>query len=373
MARTNERQARTKPAALPVQSPRPKTASVLIAATDPTRLNEIALGLPGCRVLRAATADDIRQVLRESAVDAAFIACDPGDAAALSLIEHTVGRAAVVALSQRPTLEHATDLMRLGAADLVALPATPRDLRDRLAEALERTRRSRRLEARVERLRLVCRRLNEARRQVSSQVGTLCNDLVEAYQELSDKVTHMNVATEFSSLIRHELDVESLLRTALEFVLAKTGPTNAAVYLPATSGDYSLGAYVNYDGPKDSADVLLEQMAGVVAPRIERESGVFFLKNGKDVSDFLGEGAPWIGDAGAVAFPCRSGGECLAVVILFRDRRTPFTEDLRPTFQTIAELFGRQLARVIHIHHRHLPKDQWGGFAGPDDDIDLAA
>ncbi|MCC6661001.1 MAG: hypothetical protein IT437_08970 [Phycisphaerales bacterium] len=373
MARTNQRTPRTKVEPLPVESPRPVAASVLVAAPSPQRVEEVASALHGSRVLRAGSPDEIRAILRETAVDAAFIACDAGDPAALALIEQTVGRAAVVALAQRPTLEHATGLMRLGAADLVALPATPHDLRERLAEALERTRRSRLLEARVERLRLVCRRLNEARRQVSSQVGTLCNDLVEAYQELSDKVTHMNVATEFSSLIRHELDVESLLRTALEFVLAKTGPTNAAVYLPATSGDYSLGAYVNFDGPKDSADILLEQMAGVVAPRIERESGVCFLKQGRDMAEFLGSDAQWIGDAGGVAFPCRHEGECLAVVILFRDRRTPLSEDLRPVFQTISELFGRQLARVIHIHHRHLPKDQWGGFAGPDDDIDLAA
>ena len=46
----------------------------------------------------------------------------------------------------------------------------------------------------------------------------------------------------------------------------------------------------------------------------------------------------------------------------------------------IAEHFGSQLARVIHVHHRHLPKDQWGGFETDMDDeddgfgdIDLAA
>ena len=46
------------------------------------------------------------------------------------------------------------------------------------------------------------------------------------------------------------------------------------------------------------------------------------------------------------------------------------------TLRIVADLFGKQLGRVIHIHHRHLPKDQWGGFGGVDegdDDIDLAA
>jgi hypothetical protein len=368
MARRNDTEVRPKA----VQAAPLDAAHVLLVGAR-AQVQPIASSLPACRCSLAGTLAELRTAIRSDAFDACFIACDTGDAEALRLVAEASPRVAVVALSARPTLDHATELMRLGAVDLIALPADPRELASRLADALARTRRARRLEARVERLRLVCRRLNDARQQVSSQVGSLCNDLVEAYQELSDKVTHMNVATEFSSLIRQELDVESLLRTALEFILAKTGPTNAAVYLPATSGDYSLGAYVNYDGPKDAADVLLEQLAGVVPPRLENEPGVVFLRSEPDLHAFLDQDAHWLGESGAVAFACRHDKECLAVVILFRDRRTPFAEDLKPVFQTIATLFGRQLARVIHIHHRHLPKDQWGGFSGPDDDIDLAA
>ena len=74
-------------------------------------------------------------------------------------------------------------------------------------------------------------------------------------------MTMVTLASEFNSLIRQELDLESLLRVSVEFILGKSGPTNAAVFLPAASGDYSLGAYVNYDCPKDSAEVLMDQLA----------------------------------------------------------------------------------------------------------------
>ena len=33
-------------------------------------------------------------------------------------------------------------------------------------------------------------------------------------------------------------------------MLTKTGPTNAAVFLPGTGTDFDLGAYVNYDCPR---------------------------------------------------------------------------------------------------------------------------
>ena len=52
----------------------------------------------------------------------------------------------------------------------------------------------------------------------------------------------------------------------LEFTLSKIGSTNAAIFLPTSSGDYSLGAYVNYDIPRDGIEIMLDQLADVLAP-----------------------------------------------------------------------------------------------------------
>jgi hypothetical protein len=258
--------------------------------------------------------------------------------------------------------------------DIVSTAPTA-DLVGALRTAFDRTRLARDREARIERLTRVCRRLNQARHEVTKQVSSLCGDMVNAYEELSGQVLHISIASEFNSLIRQELDVESLLRTALEYILAKTGPTNAAVFLPATSSDFSLGAYVNYDCPKDAADVLLDHLAGIVAPRMEGQTELKVLCGDQELHDFLGDDAHWLSGNNAITFACHHDGECLAVVILFRDRRNPFAASLVPGLRIIADLFGKQLARVIHIHHRHLPKDKWGGFGADEgeDDIDLAA
>src|SRR6185436_11876429 len=112
----------------------------------------------------------------------------------------------------------------------------------------------------------------------------------------SGQVLELSIASEFNGLIRQELDVESLLRTALEFILAKTGPTNAAVFLPATSGDFSLGAYVNYDCPKDTADVLLDHLAVVIAPRMEHQAELKSLATPEELAAFLGDDAHWLAE-----------------------------------------------------------------------------
>lgn len=190
-------------------------------------------------------------------------------------------------------------------------------------------------------------------------------------------MNQVSIASEFRGLIKSELDIEQLLRTTLEFVLARSGPTNAAVFLPTTSGDFSLGAYVNYDCPKDTCDVLLDHLANVVAPRFENLPGVTHITDEATLQQHIGDDALWLVGSHVVAFPCVHQDECLAIVMLFRDQKTGFSQTLIEQLHTIGQLFAAQLARVIHIHHRHLPKDKWGMIGDPpahnDDYDDLAA
>ena len=110
----------------------------------------------------------------------------------------------------------------------------------------------------------------------------------------------------------------------LEFVLARSGPTNAAVFLPTTSGDYSLGAYVNYDCPKETVDMLLDHIANTVAPRFEKSPEIIQLADARKLDDFAGGDAAWLGESGVIGFACRHESEVLAIVMLFRDRLSPF-------------------------------------------------
>lgn len=355
-----------------VNVPGPEMPRVLIACDE--RGRAIGAALSDWRHEVVETVDAARRALATGAYDAALVAAELP--AALDLVRDVAGAeagVAVIVVAERPSVDLAMEAMRAGAADILSprLPAS--ECQGRVRRAIGRSARVRDLDLRIERLQKVCRKLNEARHQVTQQMGMLCNDLVEAYQELTDQVSNVSLASEFNSLIRQELDVESLLRTVLEFTLAKVGPTNAAVFLPATSSDFSLGAYVNYDCPKDTADVLLDHLANIVPARMEGREGIVTCSSAPELERLLGSDAHWLADCEAVAFNCRHDGETLAVVILFRDRSTPFAPAFLPTLRILADLFGRQLARVIRVHHRHLPREQWGGFVEPDDDADLSA
>lgn len=273
--------------------------------------------------------------------------------------------AVAVVLGKPADTEDAVRAMRCGACDLISMKDKPAEILRRLLAACKRADRVRQRDARVDRLKKLCHKLNDARQEVSGQIGGLCNDLVDAYRDLSDQFGEVKMASELDSLLRQELEIESLLRTLLEFTLAKVGSTNAAVFLPTSTGDYSLGAYVNYDVPKDSAELMLDQLADTLAPAFENRNTVALLEGHEDMERVLGPDAHWLEDSTALVVGCEEEDECLAVLALFRDRSRGFEEEDVRTLSVIAELFGKQLSRVIHIHHRHIPRDEWGAIDDP--------
>ncbi len=343
----------------------------------------------GVDCVTAATAAAAKAALRGPARDADTAIIDLGctkagstDAACELVRDLTRERpelAAIVVIADA-TADDVLRAVHAGAIDVVTAGVIGDALAERVRRAAARAApwrdRAGSLRRRVDKLRGLARHLNTARHELARQVGTLCTNLATAYRDMADQLATITMASEFNSIVRQELDLESLLRVGLEYMLTKTGPTNAAVFLPSTGGDFSLGAYVNYDCSKDSAEVLMDHMAAAVAPRLEAERSIVLLSSRAELRAKLGEHAEWLGDSSVVAFSCRHDNECLAVVVFFRSTTTPFQQGLLPTLGTLADIFGKQLARIIRVHHRHLPKHKWGSPGDPfgdAGDIDLAA
>lgn len=349
---------------------------VLVVATGRVVRDMLSakLEVAAVRAVTAHTATEAIAMLERETFEVALIHAELSDADGFTLAARLAAdhpQTASIVLTDAPCLDDAMKAMRCGATDLLGSDAPAIELAARINSAAERCAKVRGREARIRKLRKLCRQINAAREDVTTQLGAMCQDLAGVYGELAGRAQLGAVAGEFNGIIRQELDIESLLRTALEFILAKTGPTNAAVFLPASSGDFSLGAYVNYDCPKDTAEILLDHLSAALAPRFENEQGVTVLSGRDELARRLGECADWIGDSNVIVFPCRHEGECLAVVALFRGSRSAFGKDVITMLSPIADLFGKQLGRVIKIHHRHLPKHQWG--AGDAEDLDMSA
>ncbi|MBY0309144.1 MAG: hypothetical protein K2Q09_10420, partial [Phycisphaerales bacterium] len=253
---------------------------------------------------------------------------------------------AALLVCPRVSFEQAVEVMRTGAADIVPADVKPREL---------------------------CRRLRAALKIDGGPVAAGSVRPTGAAERGLAMSTDAKAAGEFARLIQGELDVEALLRHALEFILGRIGPTNAAVFLPGSTGEYALGAYVNLSCPKETAEVMLDHLANIAAPKLESTVGVIDLSTPESLGRVLGEGAEWLKGQRVLAFSCRQENECLAVFMLFREGQRPFEADAGGALALVRDEFGRQLARVIRIHHRHLPRDKWGapgdGWNGAEDDL----
>lgn len=219
--------------------------------------------------------------------------------------------------------------------------------------------------ARDRRLRGLCRKLNASRRELSRELTRLCAEMTESYAALAGKIDTVAIAGEFTGLIRQEIELESLMRTSLEFMLAKFGSTNAALFLPSSSGDWTLGAYVNYDRAKESAEMMLDHLADTIPGRMDEIGSTVLLEGEAQVRKALPGAAEWLGDSAVLASPASHEGETLACVVLFRDRTSPFPEHARQSLESLSKILASQFGRVIKVHHRHLPKEQWASPGDP--------
>lgn len=341
------------------------------------------------RVARVTRIDQWREGARAELADAlgavgarrhdvALVHADAGASGGLEIVRALAELAeapACVVIAERPTTEFAIGAMRAGAADLVASCATGRELAERLAWAARRARAQQLASRRLERR---CARLASASEELDTTGKALDRALKAmgvrsgAHEATPLRVERLAMAGELSATLRQELELEGLLRTLLECMLKKTGPTNAAVFLPSSAGDFTLGAYANYDCPKDCAETMLDTLAGVVAPAFERRPGLHHLASPSQVGAMLGEHAHWLPESAMLVTPCRVDDECLAVLALFRDAREGFSPEVIARVGVIAELLAQQLARVVRTHHRHMPKHTWAspGDVGLDMDME---
>ena len=344
-----------------------RQARILCVDADGASRDEAARILAGLPVEFAGVASTsaARDALSERDFDVLLIDTNAATGDGFDLVQeqmtHDIPLQSIM-VSKRPTVDLMVRSMRAGAIDLLRKPFDAEELVLRLDAAVERADLLRHRQRRLERLKRICRRLNEAREEVTREVDILCSDLVSAYKDLADQVSNVSVSSEFSTIIRRELDVEALLRSSLEYLLTKTGPTNAAIFLPTGIEDYSLGAYVNYDMPKETVDVLLDHLADILAPRFESEDSIVAIRGRAELHDWLDDAADWLADSSLLVFPCLHEGECLAVIALFRDATKPFKPDVFPMLDVVRALFAEQLARVIRIHNRHKQDQIWTGF-----------
>lgn len=302
--------------------------------------------------------DDARSAVAHHRFDLVLLNPALPDGKGTDLIEfiHQTSPATKVALfSDNPPVDLVIRALREGAIDLLRIPITRDEFSQRLDTALIKARVDQQKNEHTIRLQRICRELNNSRHEMAAQLDTLCRDMVTTYRDLTNQMEEEIIATEFRTILRQELDIEELLRTMLEYMLTKVGPTNAAVFLPNHDRNYELGAYVNYDCPRDSLGTLLDHLCQVICPQMEDTEQIISFSDATEFAQCFNLDLDFLADSHIAAFSCLHEERCLAVVVLFRSQAHPFEDELAPLIDLMRNIFAQQLATVIQVHHRSRP------------------
>jgi DNA-binding response OmpR family regulator len=342
-------------------------ARVLLAAADAQVRQGIESLLQGRghRVTSVARVEDARSAVPRQRFDAIIVgpmAHEPESIELLRFLQKTVPAGKTIVISKGVTAADAVQAMRCGAVDIIALPLEPNDFLQRVESAVLKSRAEGQREQRLSRLKRICHELNVARHEISKQVDGLCDDLSHVYEDIAEQMSDVAMAAEFRTLLRQELDVEEVLRTTLEYLLTKTGPTNAAVFLPdggsLVKGKptmFGLGAYVNCDCPRETIAAMLDHVGGAICPQMAEESEIVRFADAEEFSEWIGADAECLADSQVLAFKCAHKNECLAVIVLFRKKAQKFDEKLAGVLDTLRGIIAEQLKNVVKVHHRATP------------------
>ncbi len=310
-------------------------------------LNDVVGGAIPCQIIKADSVASAKKVLATQGVEllVADIYLPDGQGTELiGALKYYQPSARAVVITGKPNMNGAINAMREGAVDFLPKPFSAEQLLERVNAALKTQAEGARKDKRILKLRDAVKKLNEARRTVSKKVDLLCNDLITAYGELSRQLETVRTQESFRKTLSEAKDLEQLLCHAMDWMLRQMGYSNVAIWLAGDDNDFQLGAYMKYTIPGDQP--LTDALRQGIIPMINREAFVHF--SAEEAKQKLSKRElDLVKDNTLLGVSCTYLGEVLATIVLFRDSKTPFTDDDAAALKLISPVFATLLASSV--------------------------
>ena len=298
----------------------------------------------------ASTLSDARTVLAEQSIDLLVADVNLPDGNGNSLLEELNRRhplAAAVMMSGEPSVDCTISAMRGGAVDFLPKPFSGDQMAERIRKALITHRLKRVQETRFKKLKDTCRKLNDARKTISKKVDLLCNDLITAYGELSRSLETVRLQEGYGQFIAKANGLEQLLCHTMDWLLRQVGYCNIGIWLASAEHDLQLGAFMKYTIAAEPP--LMEALQKNLLKLTMRRG--FVRLGAQDLKATLTSAElKYLAEQEVLAINCTYLGESLAVLAMFRDHHTPFSNDDVAALKTMSPLFALSLARAVKMN-----------------------
>ena len=301
----------------------------------------------GCRLVTAKNVAQARKVLESQKIDLLLtdVNLPDGDGKSLLAVLHLhQPQADAIVMTGQADMDEAIEAMREGASDFVPKPFSSTEIAERVKRGLARAAAAVKSEERLARLRRAVKKLNDARKMVSKKVDLLCNDLIGAYGELSKQLDLVRVQESYRHCQAEARDLEQLLCHTMDWMLRQMGYSNIAVWLAGDDDDFQLGAYMKYTTAGEPK--LTEALRNGLV-KIAVKDGAVHLTGEALAARLTPAELEFLKDQDVMAVNCSYLAESLGVVVMFRDAKSPFSEEEAATLKTVCPLFAVALAGIV--------------------------
>ncbi len=345
--------------------------NILVLGTEVNTVDAIraSLEIHGHKVSTAGLSKSFEELSLNEEFSAVFVSVDDKTASTETLFESVSllsPNTIIVGYSSNPNTNKVIQFIRSGGSDFFNMPKDLNCVAERIATLLQKQQEEKETKDRANYAVHLCDKMNEARHLAEETSGALNNELANIHCETQKKMRQCAIGAEFQTLLNQELEIESMLRTALGYMLTRIGAMNSVVYLREGIGDWGIGAYINHDQQPEQFQSLIDTIGPAVCPNICTEESVKHIIKGELFADRMGLDQTDFSGNEVVTYSCFSGDQCMAVVVLFRDESRTFNTEAIDTIETLRSIFGQQLDTIVKIHRR--AESNWPSESVDDDD-----
>lgn len=346
-------------------------SSVLLIGSTPKTTDAIRASFEAENFIveHIASISDFEKTVQKDLFDVVVSATDSSKFTTSELFEMVLlltPETPVVGFSANPDPTQIIEFVRFGGVDFFCMPEDLSVLTTRVQTAIDTAEDVAELKDSADASARLYNSVTEELQRVSDENDSLCNDLANTHCETNKKMQQVAIGAEFQTLVNQELEVESMLRTALGYMLTRIGATNAAVYLKEGETDWGIGAYINYDRQAEQFQTLIDTLGPTVCPACSCETEMHRYKDGETFANAVDTDPTDFSGSEVITVPCFHDDRCMAVMVLFRGDTRQFDEETMDTIETIREIFGTQLGTILKIHRR--AETRWPSEFVDDDD-----
>lgn len=207
-------------------------------------------------------------------------------------------------------------------------------------------------------LEAACRKLTQDRVQLEQRLGGAAANLAGSEEVARDREVVASMQAEFRMILSQEVEVESIIELTANYMIAKVGPTNAAIFT-LEEERYRLAGYVRDDLSRKGAGGLIEHIGSSWCHAIAKEQHAVSFDPMTIAPDGYAKLAGVIPGRCVLAFACPTEklDAAPAVIVLFRDGQRPFGPDALQMARAVGAVLSGGIERVRRVLSRAQP--QW--------------